>query len=206
MAWRSCPDRECRTQIWVEGKEGIRLEGDWQVVLLLNASYCKHHRPDSENLSRRKSKTFGSCRFLNQVCKTFKNLYVCPLHRLWIQIYTLASSSKSDVSCVIQKWIRKAKLVNAKAEGRGESIMRCPPSETAAATPPTWITLSPDSDLTPYVEIQRWTLHTVTKLGAAQLASRDRVITQSSIAIDNFMKNNYTPGHKNCVLLEQSAI
>lgn len=84
--------------------------------------------------------------------------------------------------------------------------MCCPPSETAAATASSGITPSPDSGLTSYLEIQRWTLHTVTKLRAAQLASSDRVITQSSIATDNFMKNNNTPGHQNYVLLQQVVI
>lgn len=74
--------------------------------------------------------------------------------------------------------------------------MCCPPSETAAAMPSSWTAPSPD--VTSFMEIQRWTLHTVTKLRATQLAGRDRVIKQSSIAIDNFMENNYTPGHKNC--------
>lgn len=76
--------------------------------------------------------------------------------------------------------------------------MCCPPSETPAATRSSCTTPSPDSDLTSYMEIQRWTLHTVTKLRAAQLASTDRVIIPISTAIDNFTKNNYTPGHKNC--------
>lgn len=43
-------------------------------------------------------------------------------------------------------------------------------------------------------------MHTVTKLRATQLANRDRVIKQSRIAIDNFMENNYTAGHKNLCL------
>lgn len=89
----------------------------------------------------------------------------------------------------------KENLLNAKAEGRK---VACCPSEAASATRSSWITLSPDWDLTSYMEIKKWTLHTSTKLGAAQLASTDRIITQSSTAIDNFMKNNYTPGHKNC--------
>lgn len=76
--------------------------------------------------------------------------------------------------------------------------MCCPPSETPAATPSSCTTPSPDSDLTSYMEIQRWTLHAGSKLRAAQLASTDRVIIPISTAIDNFMKNHYTPGHKNC--------
>lgn len=150
---------------------------------------------------------FVSSKFWDETCKSFREplLFVLCIkfenkyilwQRQWkgSQIYYL----EVDQDC-------KTPEYKGRKQKRNSNVLFSI-REGAAATLSPWITPSPNPDLTSSMKIQRWTLHTAIKLRAAQPASTDRVMTQGSTAIDNSMKSNYTPGHKICVLLPQSAI
>lgn len=169
-----CPSTGCRTQTGIKGKEGMLLRkhegiGGGQGVLLPNTPHCEITNWTVKTLAKQKYRGAAGSKIIP--ARQLTNFYLCVNsgHKYILQQVV----GKVRLIILLRRGsASKTKLLNAKVEGRGETVMCCPPSETAAAVPSSWISPSLDSDLTSFMEIQRWTLHTVTKLRATQLAGR----------------------------------
>lgn len=113
-----------------KGRDDVEEMGGGQGAPLPNTLHCEITDWTVKTLAEQSQKYSGA---VGSKIRPINELL--PLCQLWTQIYTTASSRKSKVNYIILKRISKTKFGNAKVGGRGETVMCCPTSETAAAVP-----------------------------------------------------------------------
>lgn len=126
-----CPNTGCRTQTGIKGKEGILLRGDGQVVLLPNTSHCEITGWTVKTLAEQSQKYSGAVGSKTRPARQLTNFDLCVSSGHKYILQQVVAKVRSII--LLKRKIRKTKLLNAKVEGRKETVMCCPPSDTAAA-------------------------------------------------------------------------